>query len=66
MDEQSDGINVTPDEIKNIPSLDFSKKQFLEKYMNLFVPTCLTGLRFSDISQIQPTIIRKHMLCKKQ
>jgi integrase len=66
LDEQSDAIYLTYGEIESITFLDLSKKPFLEKYRDLLVLGCLTGLRFSDFSKIQASDIRDSMLYKKQ
>ena len=66
MDEESDAIYLTNNEIVKIHELDLTEQPFLEKYRDLFVVACLTGLRFSDFSLIKPEDIRGKTLYKKQ
>lgn len=66
IDEESDAIYLSYDEIIAIYEIDLSKNVFLEKYRDLFVVGCLTGLRFSDFSDIKSTDIRNGMVYKKQ
>ena len=66
LDEESDAIYVTNEEINRIYNLDLSSKPHLQKYRDLFIIGCLTGLRFSDFSQIKSQDIIDGMLYKKQ
>lgn len=66
LDEECDSIYLTPEEICKIYTLDLSKKTWLEKYRDLFVLGCLTGLRFSDYSQIRREDVRNGTIYKKQ
>jgi site-specific recombinase XerD len=66
LDEASDAIYLTEEEIKRIYLTDLSKHPHLEKYRNLLVFGCLTGLRFSDFSTIRAQDIRDMRLYKKQ
>jgi integrase len=66
MDEETDAVYLTTDEITRIYQADLSNKQELCKYRNLFVFGCLTGLRFSDFSTIKSEDVRNGMLYKKQ
>lgn len=66
IDEETDAIYLNWEEITLIYQTDLSKHPRLEKYRDLFVFGCLTGLRFSDFSVINPEDIRNNMLYKKQ
>ena len=64
--EESDAIYLTPEEINRILCIDLSKLPHLQKYRDLLVFGCLTGLRFSDFSVIRSEDVRDGMLYKKQ
>jgi site-specific recombinase XerD len=66
LDEESDAIYLTTNEIKKINLADLSASPFLEKYRGLLVFGCLTGLRFSDFSTVKPEDVREKRLYKKQ
>jgi integrase len=66
VDEPSDAIYLGEDEIKKIYHTDLSTCSFLEKYRDLFVFGCLTGLRFSDFTTIKKEDVRDNRLFKKQ
>jgi hypothetical protein len=66
LDEASDAIYLTWEEINRIYRTDLSERPHLVKYRDLFVFGCLTGLRFSDFSNIQNEDVRNGMLYKKQ
>jgi integrase len=66
VEEEADAIYLTPEEIKKILFLDLSKRHHLQKYRDLLVFGCLTGLRFSDFSVISSEDVRDGMLYKKQ
>jgi site-specific recombinase XerD len=66
IEEETDAIYLTWEEIKNIYLLELTNYPQLVKYRDLFVLGCLTGLRFSDFSIIRPEDIRQGMLYKKQ
>ncbi|MGN7825039.1 tyrosine-type recombinase/integrase [Chitinophaga sp. 22536] len=66
LDEDADAVYLSWPEINRIYQADLSKKPHLTKYRDLFVLGCLTGLRFSDFSSIQPEDVRKGSLYKKQ
>ena len=51
--EESDTVYLSEDELKLIENTDFSSKPRLEKVRDLFLIGCYTGLRFSDFSQIK-------------
>jgi hypothetical protein len=53
-------------EVSTIYSLDLSSQPHLINYRNDFVLGCLTGLRFSDFSELMKDDLRKDMLFKKQ
>jgi len=57
--ETSDSIYLNEEELKIIYDLDLSKNNRLEQQRDLFIIGCYTGLRFSDLAQLQPeNIIR--------
>jgi hypothetical protein len=66
LDEETDAVYLTWNEISLIYQLDLSGHPQLTKYRDLFVLGCLTGLRFSDFSIIRKEDIRQGMLYKKQ
>lgn len=66
LDEESDAVYLTRNEITRIYQADLSAHPYLSKYRDLFVFGCLTGLRFSDFSTIKSEDVRNRMLYKKQ
>lgn len=66
LEEEVDAVYLTMDEIHAIYNLDLSDYPHLKTYRNDFVLGCLTGLRFSDFSEIMKDDVRKDMLFKKQ
>ncbi|WP_153799695.1 site-specific integrase, partial [Foetidibacter luteolus] len=66
LEEESDAIYLSRNEIARIYQTDLSANPHLVKYRDLLIFGCLTGLRFSDFSRIQSEDIRKDMLYKKQ
>ncbi len=66
MDEETDAVYLNWNEITRIYQTDLSNYPYLEKYRDLFIFGCLTGLRFSDFSTIEPEDVRNRMLYKKQ
>ena len=65
-EEEADAIYLTHAEIAKIYGADLSGHPYLTEYRDLFVLACLTGLRFSDFSILQPEDLRNDMLYKKQ
>jgi len=65
-DEESDAIYLTFDEIAAIYRADLNLYPNLVADRNRFVVACLTGLRFSDFSLIEPHDLRDGLLYKKQ
>jgi hypothetical protein len=65
-DEESDAIYLTFDEIAAIYRIDLNLYPDLVADRNRFVVACLTGLRFSDFSLIEPHDLREGLLYKKQ
>ena len=61
-EEEVDNIYLTENEISKIYTLDLFQYPHLEKYRDLFVLGCLTGLRFSDYSKITADEIKDGML----
>jgi integrase len=66
LDEEADAVYLTFSEIIQIYKADLSSHPHLRKYQMLFVLGCLTGLRYSDFSIIEPEDVRERMLYKKQ
>jgi len=66
IDEETDAIYLSTDEIAHIYHTDLSEYPYLVEYRELFVLACLTGLRFIDFSTLKPEDLRKGMLYKKQ
>ncbi|HEX9512105.1 MAG TPA: site-specific integrase [Puia sp.] len=66
MDEETDAIYLTVQEIRTMYNLDLSEHPHLKRFRDLFVLGSFTGLRFSDFSNIKPEDIREGMLYKKQ
>jgi integrase len=65
-EEEVDAIYLSHDEIAKIYRADLSSYPYLSEYRDLFVLACLTGLRFSDFSLLQPDDLRNDLLYKKQ
>jgi len=66
LDEETDAIYLTRAEINLIYQVNLSAYPHLDKYRDLLVFGCLTGLRFSDFSNIRSADVRNGMLYKKQ
>lgn len=66
LDEESDAVYLTRDEIIRIYKIDLSSFPHLCKYRDLLVFGCLTGMRFSDFSGVKSEDVRDRMLYKKQ
>lgn len=66
LDEETDAIYLTWDEITRIYKKDLSAHPLLCRHRDLLVFGCLTGLRFSDFSNIRSEDVRNGMLYKKQ
>ena len=66
LEEEVDAVYLTMAEISNIYNLDLSKYPNLLNYRNDFVLGCLTGLRFSDFTDLTKDDLRNDMLHKKQ
>ncbi len=62
LEEDVDAVYLNWEEISSIYHLDLSETLHLEKYRDLLVLGCLTGLRFSDYSDIKPEEFRNGML----
>ena len=65
-EEESDAIYLSHEEIGQIYHLDLSERPELIPYRDLFVLGCLTGLRFSDFSALEPEDLQQDLLYKKQ
>lgn len=53
IEEPSESIYLTENEINELYNFDLSNNYRLEKVRDLFVIACYTGLRFSDLSQLR-------------
>lgn len=56
--EKSESIYLNQEELNEIGALDLSDHKKLERVRDLFLVGCYTGLRFSDISNLQSQNIR--------
>ncbi|MEJ7737043.1 MAG: site-specific integrase [Chitinophagaceae bacterium] len=63
---EADAIYLTYEEIGKMYHANLLAFPHLVEYRDLFVLACLTGLRFSDFSMLQPEDLRRDMLYKKQ
>ncbi len=66
LEEETDAIYLSHEEIASMYSLDLTNHPELTRYRDLFVLGCLTGLRYSDFSKLKPEDLQKGMLYKKQ
>jgi hypothetical protein len=66
LDEETDAIYLSVEEIRTLYNLDFSGNPEWARFRDLFVLGSFTGLRFSDFNGIKPEDIRNGMLYKKQ
>ena len=66
LEEEVDAVYCDWKEISMIHGLDLSQCKYLEEYRDDFVLACMTGLRFSDFSNLDEYDIREGMLYKKQ
>jgi len=66
MTEESETIYLTEAELTKIYEHDFSKESFNEQIRDLFLVSCWTGCRFSDISQITPESVSEGLIHMKQ
>ena len=58
--EETNSVYLNNDELLKIYNCDFSKRKKLDRVRDIFLIGCYTGLRFSDLSQLNPihTIVR--------
>jgi integrase len=66
LQEEKDAVYLSMKEVKLVYDLDLSPYPHLVNYRNDFVLGCLTGLRFSDFTDLMIDDIRHGMLYKKQ
>ena len=66
LEEEVDAVYLSMEEINKIYNIDLSGHPQLINSRNDFVLGCLTGLRFSDFSDLVKDDLRKDMLHKKQ
>ncbi len=62
LQEESDSIYLTEDEIKDIFILDLEDKPSLKRVRDLFIIGCWTGLRFSDFTKLRKENISSDMI----
>ena len=60
LSEPVHSIYLNEDDLEKLKSLDLSDKANLERVRDLFLVGCMTGLRYSDFSKIQPEHIVKN------
>lgn len=65
LDEQSDAVYLTYDEIGKVYTTDLSDAPYLIQYRDLFVLGALTALRFSDFTTLKYEDMRGELLYKK-
>ena len=53
INEETQSIYLTIDELQKISNLDLSKNKRLEPVRDMFLIACFTGLRFSDLKQLR-------------
>ena len=66
LEEEADTIYLTPKEIHILYSLNLAAHPEWERFRDMFVLGCLTGLRFSDFNEIKSHDIKNGILYKKQ
>jgi integrase len=66
VEEEVDNIYLTKEEIKKFYDYDFSDNPRLEKVRDIFIVGCWTGLRFSDLSQVNKDNINGKILRIRQ
>ncbi|MFP4096090.1 MAG: tyrosine-type recombinase/integrase, partial [Cyclobacteriaceae bacterium] len=57
---EKDIVHLTKDELFYLYQLDLSQNSRLERVRDIFCLGCFTGLRFSDISKLQPENIKEN------
>lgn len=60
LEEESQSIYLSTKELSRFENLDLSGNHRLDKVRDLFVVGCYTGLRFSDLKQLNIENINKH------
>ncbi len=60
LSEPVHSIYLNEEDLDKIKSLNLTKKPSLDRVRDLFIVGCLTGLRYSDFSKIQPEHIVKN------
>jgi len=66
MTEESETIYLNEAELTKIYEHDFSKDPINEQIRDLFIVSCWTGCRFSDLSQITPENVSEGFIHMKQ
>ena len=66
LEEEADTIYLNSNEIHNLYLMSLASHPEWERFRDMFVLGCLTGLRFSDFNEIKPDDIRNGVLYKKQ
>ena len=62
MSEQTPAIYLNENELELLQKVDFSDNDKLNNVRDLFLIGCWTGLRFSDLSNIQPENIKEDVI----
>ena len=62
INSEADTIHLTPIEINEMYSLDLSRNSRLERVRDMFIISCNTALRYSDIVKIRPEDIVDGMI----
>jgi len=62
LEEITDAVVLSMDEIEHLYKLDLSDNPRLDRVRDIFVVACLTGLRYSDLKQITQKNIRNEMI----
>jgi integrase len=60
--EPADAVFLSESEINQLINFDLSRQARLERVRDLFVVGCYTGLRFSDLTNLQPAFIRDGLI----
>lgn len=66
IEEEVDGVFLNLAELSKIYRLDLSHQPQLIKYRDMFIVGCLTGFRFSDLSNLSPGHLKADMLHVRQ
>ncbi len=62
INEETQSIYLTIDELQKISNLDLSKNKRLEPVRDMFLIACFTGLRFSDLKQLRKDHFQENVI----